>query len=170
MTSKDRSSEDEDKPFQLMKNHVNKSKAFTSSSVSKRRRTGTKAYSIKYTTINKCCSIRIEQRQLKVDQVGFYSLIDDLYMQLDGKWIQDSKDLLWRNKYRERAKVCMLDLYEVGRAEFIIDPSDLHDKAKSLLYKLDDESAEYIIREVIDRIFASIGVRDSKLTQKYCVL
>ena len=66
--------------------------------------------------------------------------------------------------------VCMLDLCEVGRAEFIIDPSDLHDKAKSLLYKLDDESAEYVIREVIDRIFASIGVRDSKLTQRYCVL
>ena len=54
-------------------------------------------------------------------------------------------------------------------AEFIIDPSDLHDKAKSLLYKLDEDSAEYVIREVIDRIFASIGVPHFKLTQKYCV-
>ena len=107
--------------------------------------------------------------RLKVDQAEFYSLIDDLYMQLDDKWIQDSKDHVWRNKYRERAKVCMLDLYEVGRAEFIIDPSDLHDKAKSLLYKLDEDSAEYVIREVIDRIFASIGVPHFKLTQKYCV-
>ena len=170
-----RSPEDKAKHLHRMKSCAdNKSKALSNSGVLKRanitHRTGTKAYSIKYTTINKCCSIRIEQRQLKVDQVGFYSLIDDLYMQLDGKWIQDSKDHLWRNKYRERAKVCMLDLYEVGRAEFIIDPSDLHDKAKSLLYELDEDSAEYVIREVIGRIFASIGVPYFKLTQKYCVL
>jgi hypothetical protein len=131
------------------------------------QRTGTKAYSIKYATINKCYSIHIEQQQLKVDQVGFFGLIDDLYKQLDGKDIQDSKDHLWINKYRERAKVCMLDLYEVGCAEFHIDPSDLHDKAKSLLSDLDEDAREYVMREVICRIFASIGVPYFKLTQNF---
>lgn len=174
MFSEKRSPEDKDKHLNRMEPYAdNKSQAISNSGVLKRadvsQKTGAKAYSIKYATRNKCCSIRIEQRQLKVDQAEFYSLIDDLYMQLDDKWIQDSKDHVWRNKYRERAKVCMLDLYEVGRAEFIIDPSDLHDKAKSLLYKLDEDSAEYVIREVIDRIFASIGVPHFKLTQKYCV-
>jgi hypothetical protein len=120
--------------------------------------------------MNKACCIRIKQRQLKVGQGGFCSLIDDLHTQLDGKCIKDSKDHLWMNKYRERAKVYMHDLYEVGRAEFIIDCSDLHGKTKSLLFKLDDDSTEFVIREVIDRIFESIGLRDFKLTQKYCVL
>ena len=129
----------------------NKSKAFSNSSVLKRanirQRTGTNAYSIKHVRMNKCGSIRIEQRQLKVDQWEFCSLIDDLHMQLDDKMIKDSKDHLWRKKCRESAKVYMHDLYEVGRAEFIIDPRDLLEEARSGLYKLDDDSAEYVIRE-----------------------
>ena len=173
MSTDDRFSEDKDKHFELMKDRVDESDELSNSDMLKRanitQRKGTKAYSIKYTTINKCCSIRIEQRQLEVDQTEFYSLVDDLYKQLDGKWIQDSKDHSWINKYRERAKVCMLDLHEVGRAEFLIDPSDLDDKAKSLLSELDEDSAEYVIREVISRIFASIGVPHLKLTQRYCV-
>ena len=63
----------------------------------------------------------------------------------------------------------MLDLYEVGCAEFHIDPSDLDDKAQSLLSDLDEDAREYVMREVICRIFASIGVPYFKLTQKYCV-
>lgn len=173
MSTDDRFSEDKDKHFHRMKPCADdRSKTLSNSGALKTnitQRTGTKAYSIKYTSIKKRCSILIEQRELKVDQTGFYSLIDDLYKQLDNKWVQDSKDRSWRKKYRERAKVCMLDLYEGGRAEFIIDPSDLHDKAKSLLYELDEDSAEYVIREVISRIFASIGVPYFKLTQKYCV-
>ena len=106
MFSEKRSPEDKDKHLNRMKSYTdNKSQAISNSGVLKRanitQRTGAKAYSIKYATMNKCCSIRIEQRQLKVDQAGFSGLIDDLYMQLDGKWIQDSKDHLWRNKYRE---------------------------------------------------------------------
>jgi hypothetical protein len=63
----------------------------------------------------------------------------------------------------------MLDLYEGGHAELIIDHSDLHDKAKSLLSDLDEDTREYVMREVICRIFASIGVPHFKLTQKFCV-
>jgi hypothetical protein len=111
----------------------------------------------------------IEQLQIKVTEVEFSGLIDDIYMQLDGKLIQDSKDRLWRKKYRERAKVCMLDLYKVGRAQFFIDPYDLQDKAKSQFYELDEDSEEYVMREVSRRIFASIGVPHFRLTQKYCV-
>jgi hypothetical protein len=163
MTSKNRSSEDKDKHFQLMKNnHVTKSKAFTCSSVSKRRRTGKKAYAIKYVTMNKCFSLPI-RRQFKVSQWKLYSLIDEIHIQLDSKSIEDSKDHLWRKKYSESAKVYMHDLYEVGRAEFVIDPTDLREEAKSVFYKLDDHSAEYVIREVIRRIIASISVRDFKL-------
>ena len=174
MFSQKRSPEDKDKHLNRMKPCADdKPKAFSNSGVLKgeniTQRTGTKAYSIKYTPIKKRCSILIEQRELKVDQAEFYSLINDLYKQLDDRWIRDSKDHSWINKYRERAKVCMLDLYEGGRAEFIIDPSDLDDKAKSLLYELDEDSVEYVIREVISRIFASIGVPYFKLTQKYCV-
>ena len=77
MTSKNRSSEDKDKHFQLMKNnHVNKSKAFTSSSMLKRHRTGTKAYAIKYVTLNKCFSLPV-RRRFKVGQWKLYSLIDE---------------------------------------------------------------------------------------------
>jgi hypothetical protein len=175
MFSQKRSPEDKDKHLNQMGPCADdSSNALSNSDILKPidipQRTGTKAYSIKYATKNKCCSILIEQRQLKVDQAGFSGLIDDLYKQLDGKEIQDSKDHLWINKYRESAKVCMLDLYEGGRAEFRIDHSDLHDKPKSLLYQLDEDSREYVIREVISRIFASIGVPYFKLTQKYCVL
>jgi hypothetical protein len=92
-----------------------------------------------------------------------YSLIDDIYMQLDSKSIEDSNDHLWRRKYRERAKVYMHDLYEVGRAEFIIDPTDLHEETKSLLFKLDDYFAEYVIRQVVCRIIANVSIRDFKL-------
>ncbi len=145
-----------------MKNHVNKSKAFTSSSVSKRCRTRTKACAIKYVTLNKCFSLPV-RRQFKVSQWKLYSLIDEIHIQLDSKLIEDCKDDLWKKKYRERAKVYMHDLYEVGRAEFIIDPTDLREEAKSVFYKLDDHSAEYVIREVINRIIASISVRDFKL-------
>lgn len=175
MSTDDRFSEDKDKRLHRMKSSVDDGfKALSNSDVLKKaniiQRTWPKAYSIKYATKNKCCSsIRIEPRQLKVSQTEFYSLIDDLYKQLDGKEIQDSKDHLWINKYRERAKVCMADIYEVGCAEFHIDHSDLHDKAKSLLYELDEDTQEYVIREVICRIFASIGVPHFRLTQKYCV-
>jgi hypothetical protein len=174
MSTDDRFSEDEDKHFHRMKPcAVDMSQALSNNGVLETtnitQRTGTKAYSIKYTTKNKCFSILIEQRQLKVDQMDLHSLIDELYKQLDGKEIQDSKDHLWRKKYRELAKVCMLDLYEVGRAELIIDPFDFHDKARSQFYELYEDSAEYVMREVISRIFASIGVPDFKLTQKYCV-
>lgn len=61
----------------------------------------------------------------------------------------------------------MHDLYEIAHAEFIIDSSDLDDVAKSILYKLDGHFEEYVIREVINKIFASIGVRDSRLTPRY---
>lgn len=163
-----RSPENKDKHLHRIKSSAdNESKALSNSGALRRARTGTKAYSIKYVTMS--CCIRIKQQQLKVGQWGSCSLIDDLHTQLNGKCIKNSKDHLWTNKYRERAKVYMQDLYEVGRAEFIIDASDLHGKAKSVLYKLDDDSAEFVIREVIDRIFESIGVRDFKLTQKYCV-
>lgn len=146
--------------------HVNKSKALTNSSKSKRHRTGTKAHPIKYIALNKCGSIRNEQRHLKGDQ-RLCNLIDDIHMQLDSKLIEDCKDHSWRKKYRERAKVYMHDLYEIAHAEFIIESSDLDDVAKSILYKLDSYSAGYVIRQVIDRIFASIGIRDSKLTPRY---
>ena len=46
---------------------------------------------------------------------------------------------------------------------------DLQDKAKSQFYELDEDSEEYVMREVISRIFASIGVPHFRLTQKYCV-
>ena len=175
MSTDDRFSEDKDKRLHRMKSSADDgSKALSNSDILKPidipQRTGPKAYSIKYATKNKfCSSIRIEQRQLKVGQTEFYSLIDDLYKQLDGKEIQDSKDHLWINKYRERAKVFMLDIYEVGCAKFHIDHSDLHDKADSLLSDLDEDAREYVMREVICRIFASIGVPHFRLTQKYCV-
>jgi hypothetical protein len=174
MSTDDRFSEDENKRFHRMKPCAeDTSKASSTSDVLKgeniKSKTGTKAYSVNYTTINECHSILIEQRQLKVDQAGFSGLIDDLYRKLDCKEIQDIKDRSWRKKYRERAKVCMLDLYEIGRAEFIIDSSDIDDKSESLLSELDEDSREYVIREVISRIFASIGVPYFKLTQKYCV-
>jgi len=168
-------SEDKNKHFYRVKpcaedrsKTLSNSDVFETTNITSRR--GTKAYSIKYVTMNKNCCIRIKQRQLKVDQMDLHSLINDLHKQLDDKRIQDSKDHLWRQKYRERAKVYMQDLYEVGRAEFIIDSTDLHGRIKSVLFKLDDDSAEFVIREVINRIFASIGIRDFKLTQKYCVL
>jgi hypothetical protein len=144
--------------------HVNKSKAFTSSSVLKRHRTETKAHPIKNITLNKCDSIRNEQLHLSQ---RLCSLIDDIHMQLDSKLLEDSKDHSLRKKYREHAKVYMHDLYEIAHAEFIIDSSDLDDVVKSILYKLDGHSAEYVIREVINRIFASIGVCDSRLTPRY---
>ncbi|HEY7081723.1 MAG TPA: hypothetical protein VH500_18680 [Nitrososphaeraceae archaeon] len=174
MSTDDRFSEDENKHFYRVKpcaedrsRTLSNSDVFETTNIT--QRTGTKAYSVKYSIKNMCSSILIEQRQLKIDQVDLHSLIDDLYKQLDDKWIQDGKDHLWINKYREQAKVCMLDLYEVGRAELLIDPSDLHDKARSQFYELYEDSAEYVMREVISRIFASIGVPDFKLTQKYCV-
>jgi hypothetical protein len=174
MSADDRFSEDKDKHFHRMKPCADdRSKASSNSNELEEanigQRTRSKAYSIKYAKIKECCRILIEQQQLKVIEVGFSGLIDDIYKQLDDKLIQDSKDSSWRKKYRERAKVCMLDLYEVGRAEFFIDPYDLRDKAKSQFYELDRDSAEYVIREVISKIFASIGVPHFKLTQKYCV-
>jgi predicted RNA-binding protein len=167
MGTDDRFSEDKNKHIYRVKpcaedrsKTLSNSDVFETTSITPRK--GTKAYSIKYVTKNKCYSVRIKQRQLKVNQVDLHSLIDDLHKQLDDKWKQDSKDHLWRQKYRERAKVYMHDLYEVGRAQFIIDPTDLRE-AKSVFYKLDDHSAEYVIREVISRIIASISVRDFKL-------
>ena len=115
MSTDDRFSEDKDKHFELMKDRVDESDELSNSDMLKRanitQRKGTKAYSIKYTTINKCCSIRIEQRQLEVDQTEFYSLIDDLYKQLDGKWIQDSKDHSWVETSIENELKCVCWIY-----------------------------------------------------------
>jgi hypothetical protein len=166
MFAEKRSSEQKDKYLQTKPCADNKSKTLMNSSKLKRHRTGTKAHPIKYITLNKCDSIHNEQRHLKGD-MRLRSLIDDIHLQLDSKLIEDSTDHSWRKKYREHAKVYMHDLYEIGRAEFIIGSSDLDDVAKSILYKLDGHSAEFLIREAISRIFASIGVRDSRLTPRY---
>ena len=87
MSADDRFSKDIDKHFHRMKSSPDDgSIAHSNSDILKTtditQRTGTKAYSIKYATKNKCYSIHIEQRQLEVDQVGFSGLIDDLYKQL----------------------------------------------------------------------------------------
>lgn len=50
-----------------------------------------------------------------------------------------------------------------------LNPYDLQDKAKSQFYELDEDSEEYVMREVSRRIFASIGVSYFRLTQKYCM-
>jgi len=166
MFTEERSSEQKDKHLQTKPCADNKPKTLMNSTKLKRRRTGTKTYPVKYITLKKCGSIRNEQRHLKDDK-RLCSLIDDIHMQLDSKLIEDSTDHSCRKKYRERAKVYMYDLYEIGHAEFIIGSSDLDEVAKSILYKLDGHSAEYVIREVIHRIFASIGIRDSKFAPRY---
>jgi hypothetical protein len=65
MFSEKRSPEDKDKHLNRMEPYAdNKSQAISNSGVLKRadvsQKTGAKAYSIKYATRNKCCSIRIE--------------------------------------------------------------------------------------------------------------
>lgn len=170
MYTEKRSSEHKDNYLQRMKPcSDNTSKAFTGSFVLKRHRTRTNAYPIKYTTMNKCFSTPI-RRQSKASHRRFQSLLDDIHMQLDSKLIEDSKDHSWMKKYRERAKVYMHDLYKIGCAKFTIDSRDLNDVAKSILYKLDGHSAEYVIRQVVNRIFASVGILDSKLKPRYCML
>jgi hypothetical protein len=164
MFTEKRSSEQKDKHLQTKPYADNKSNTLMNSS--KRQRTGTNAHPIKNITLNKSGSIHNEERHLKGDK-RLHSLIDDIHLQLDSKLIEDSTDRSWRKKYRERAKVYMHDLCEIGRAEFIIGSSDLDDVAKSILYKLDGQSAEYVISQVITRIFATIGIRDSKLRPRY---
>ncbi len=174
MSTDDRFSEDENKHFHLVKPCTdNESKALSNPELLKSanitEKTGTKAYSIKLGRRNQGCSILVRQRLLAIGQWGFENLINDLYLQLDEKLIDDNADHLCK-KYRKRARSYFQDLYELGRAEIIIDTEDLHGRAKSVLDKLDKETAEYVIREVVGRILASVGVQDFQLRQRFCVL
>jgi hypothetical protein len=92
------------------------------------------------------------------------SLCNEVYLQLDNKLIKDEKDGRWKRKYRERAKDYIFKLPATGIEPFEIDSSDLSKRVKKELDGLDYDAEEYVEKEVVGRIFDSIGEHYLKLS------
>ncbi len=95
--------------------------------------------------------------EFEVGQWPLDSLCDEIYLQLDSKWTKGKKDGSRKRKYRELAKSYAYRLPMDGLAIFYIDPDDLSMRIIEELEHIDYELADYVMKEVIGRIFDSVG-------------
>ena len=98
-----------------------------------------------------------EKREFEVGQWPLDSLCNEIYLQLDSKLLKDKKNGPRKKKYREHARSYAYRLPMDGLAIFYIDPSDLSMRIIEELENMDFELADYVMKEVIGRIFDSIG-------------
>lgn len=97
------------------------------------------------------------KREFEIGQWPLGSLRDEIYSQLDSKYIKDKKNGPRKRKYRERAKTYVHRIPIDGLRPFYIDPGDLSREIVEELQNLDYKEEDYVLKEVIGRIFDSIG-------------
>lgn len=96
-------------------------------------------------------------REFEIGQWPLDSLCNEIYLQLDSKLIKDEKNGPLKRKYRERARSHIRHLPVDYPESFYIDSRDLSRRVKEELESLDYEEADYVMKEVIGRVFDSIG-------------
>jgi hypothetical protein len=84
-------------------------------------------------------------------------LCKKVHSQLDAKWIKDEKDGNMKRKYRERARCYIRKIHEGALVRFPIDTSDLTGRVADEFINLEDSVWDYVVTDVIGRIFDSIG-------------
>jgi len=97
------------------------------------------------------------KREYEIGQWPLDSLCNEIYLQLDSKWIKYGKNGPRKRKYRERALLHTRHPSVDYLESFYIDSRDLSREVKEELESLDYEAADYVMKEVIGRIFDSIG-------------
>jgi hypothetical protein len=98
-----------------------------------------------------------KNREFEIGQWPLDSLYNEIHSQLDSKWIKDKKDGPRKRKYRERARLYTHHPPVDYPESFYIDSRDLPRRVIEELESLDYETADYVMKEVIGRIFDSIG-------------
>ena len=104
-----------------------------------------------------------ERIEVAEEQWSLEGLIAAMHSQLDSIWIRDEEDGDMKRKYRERVRSDVRKLPENGIVPFCINASDMTGRVKEEFFNLEDGQANYVMPEIIDRIFDSIGESYLKL-------
>jgi hypothetical protein len=95
--------------------------------------------------------------EVKKEKWTIDTLIAEMYSQLDDIWLRDAKDGNMKRKYRRRARLYEPEQSEDGLEPFTIDVADLTARVKEEFFSLGDGAQDYVVKEVLSKIFDSVG-------------